>query len=142
MTSEEWDRDVQDKYAKMLRAINIPSEVSTTEIKILIARLDEVLTDLIVDYPQEKSAYEAAERREKAFVKERFVALKTSGQRMTEKEIDGRCVMGPEYELIKSTTDETRRRYNYLQFVVDLIKNKKEMLNQDRDILRLEANIQ
>jgi hypothetical protein len=139
MTPEEWNNQVASHYEDLVKGIAIEADITPQIIKGLISQIDEVLNEVYFDYSRAKSAYEAASNREKTFTKDYFVRFKDEGA--SDKLADAKATKKAEDERIYYHLNETRRRYNFMQAVIDLLETKREMLITDGGVLKLEASL-
>jgi len=139
LTAEEWDREVGSIYEEKIQGIVISSSITESDIKELISKIDDLLNTAFFDYSRAKSAYESQDRNERATTKEYFVMYKDEGN--TDRMSDSLAVKKVKSEGVISRVNEARRRYNFMQVVVDLLRAKRDMLITDSGVLKLEASL-
>lgn len=138
MTPEEWNKR-EATYVAAIGKINISNEISTAEIKSLVSQLDRCFSDAYLDFARAKSAYESASMQEKLVTKEFFVAAKET--KASDKMAEAFAAKSAEDRGTYKTLDESRRRYNFMQAVINILSSKKDMLITDSGVLKLEASL-
>jgi hypothetical protein len=138
VTREEWNRR-ESYYQDKISRIRIVSEINEQMFKDVIAQIDETLSEAQFDYSRAKSAYQQMETVEKVTIKEYFVSFKEEGN--SDKLSEALAVRKANSENVYSRTNEARRRYNFMQAVIDLLRDKREMLITDAAILKIETSL-
>lgn len=138
MTRDEWNQR-ESYYQNKVSRIRIIAEISEQMFKDAIAQIDEVLSEAQFDYSRAKSAYQQMETSEKVTVKEYFVMYKEEGN--SDKLSEALSIKKVNSENVYARTNEARRRYNFMQAVIDLLRDKREMLITDSAILKIESSL-
>ena len=140
--------DLKVKYLSLIEEINIPEDIDLAQSKMLVAALDKAMTTMYPDFAEARSLAEAMDRKVKTEVARlRVIAFR-------EKSLDPEGKVRGEEQTRRSYVDAQvsdegwheaskicNARFDFLERLLALVERKKELLNIDREILRIESRV-
>lgn len=145
ITQKEW-KTVKEGYTTWLEGIQIPRDVTATDIKTLNHQLDQIYTEARVNYTYLEFQYDKFLRMYKHAKETVYLSVKDQGK--TEKErsalvydyIEQYALPGmpkPLPELLEIIEE----RYLFFRGLIDIIKDKSSRLITDSSALKLESQL-
>ena len=137
LRQDEW-AEIEAAYEREVLSITIPQDITEGVIKLLLSRIDEVLTRAQFDYARSKRAYENLERRLKTRTKAYYVDFKAS---YSDKTADAHATKRVDDEGLTHQVQEAYNRYTFMDAVISVLDAKRSMLITDSGILKIEASL-
>lgn len=139
MNQEEW-REKEAYYERKVKEIIIPMDIDVSSLKRLISEIDALLTEAVFDYTRAKNAKEQLTRQAKTYQKQYFLYYKRE-QKMSDKACDAAATSSANKEGILEQEAIAIERYNFMETVVGILRDKREMLITENGVLKLEAGL-
>ena len=151
-TNKEWEQR-EDYYKNACGALNLDETPTTTTVMALTAKIDDILSEALLDLSYIKRSYDMYKTSMTLEEKESFTILKqqqlASGNKITENDVKGLVVTylkkKPISQNSKASIYDTVQYYSYrlafIESVVKILTEKKAGLITDNTMLKIEANM-
>ena len=148
LTVEQWETKEQE-YETLVQDIILTPNLDANDIKVLISKLDRALSKARFDFARSKISYEKYSVRTRHCRKSYFYRLSVEKQKILEMlELVTRWPRHGPVALNRAADpspvwveNECMRRFNFMQAVIGILDDKRQMLITDQGVLKLEASM-
>lgn len=153
-SQQEWDKK-SDSYTQAIQMLKLPEVPGTKEVMLLESRIDQVLSEAMIDRAYVKSHFDRVDNELKLREKELSFQIRMTPEivtnepltKPTEKMIDGlvvRYLTNNEYESSQMNIYQVKRlyaeRFNFIEEVVRVLHDKKTAIEIMARMLKIESN--
>ncbi len=149
LTVEQWETKEQE-YETLVQDIILTPNLDANDIKVLISKLDRALSKARFDFARSKISYERIQRQNKALQKELFLQAKRGeAEDLGDARVSDEVAKAWSEVALNRAADpspvwvenECMRRFNFMQAVIGILDDKRQMLITDQGVLKLEASM-